>query len=115
MKRLLTVVAVLGAGALMAALPAHAQMAGPPDTGSDQLIAVGSGMGSIKHVARVTPLGETHVGMPGPYEPEPGPVALGSQLMPSRGSAIVHPTGGRIVSPKQQADREIQKLIRKLG
>ena len=113
MKRLLSVLAVLVVGAMLA--PAHAQMAGPPDNGSDHLVSSGDRSGGIKHIAKAAPRIETHVGMPGPLNPEPGPVAAGSELMPSRGSAIVHPTGGSFISREQQAEREIQKLIRRLG
>jgi hypothetical protein len=47
-----------------------------------------------------------------------GPTSLGSDsAVPGRlGSAIVMPRGsGPMYSPKQQADREISRLIRKLG
>ena len=113
MRRLLSVLAVLVVSAMLA--PAHAQIAGPPDNGSDQLVSSGARGGGYKHVAKASPRVESHVGMPGPLNPEPGPVAAGSELMPSRGSAIVHPTGGSFISREQQADREIHKLIRKLG
>ena len=116
MKKLLNILTLTGALAiLVAATPAFAQVAGPPDSGSDQFVAVGSNMGGIKEVARNPRLTETHVGMPGIYDPEPGPFAAGSEMMPSRGSAIVHPSGGTFVSPEQRADREIRQLIRKLG
>lgn len=49
---------------------------------------------------------------------KPGPTSIGSNGdIPGRsGSAIVTPRGsGPMYSPKQQADREISRLIRKLG
>ena len=46
----------------------------------------------------------------------PGPVAGGGaeKLSFGGGSAIVTPRGGMVSTPQMQADREIQRLIRKL-
>jgi hypothetical protein len=41
--------------------------------------------------------------------------SLGSGEVPQSGSAIVAPRGGSVYTPKQRADREIKKLIRKLS
>lgn len=112
-RRMSVLALVLGAAAVL--VPATAQQR-PPDNGGDHLkAAIGNGLGAIKHVARNNPLQESHVGMPGPLDTDAGPMAAGSELLPSRGSAIVQPTGGAFISPKQQADREIRQLIRKLG
>lgn len=49
---------------------------------------------------------------------KPGPTSIGSDGdIPGRnGSALVTPSGnGPMYTPKQQADREISRLIRKLG
>ena len=42
------------------------------------------------------------------YEQDSGSTSLG-------GSSIVAPRGGAMSTPKQQADREIRRLIRRLG
>jgi hypothetical protein len=49
---------------------------------------------------------------------KPGPTSIGSSgdIAGRNGSAIVTPRGsGPMYSPKQRADREISRLIRKLG
>jgi hypothetical protein len=61
---------------------------------------------------------EIHVPLPDPGEDEvrlsvPGPMSVmdASSTRP-RGSAIVGPKGGSFMTPRREADREIQRLIK---
>lgn len=94
----------------------------PEETGL--LERAGSPVGIVKF-AQKNPVRITGPGpLPVPVEPESagtfsasvkGPVALqGSALGASYGSALVRPRGGAFSSPRQQADREIRRLIRRL-
>jgi hypothetical protein len=113
MKTLLAVLVVFVVGAMLA--PAQAQVEAQVDPGSTEIVSVGGVHGAFQRLAHDKPSGGSYVPLPGQFEPEPGPTAAGSAFLPSWGRAIVRPTGGSFVSPKQQADREIQRLIRKLG
>ena len=44
-----------------------------------------------------------------------GPASVGSDTMINRGNAIVGSRGGAVMTPRQRADRDIQRLIRQLG
>ena len=123
MNKKMVLVAVAGlvivAGATMAA--------GPPPTYTN----LGNlAEGEIYTHTDPRPFSETAVALPtttgstgaksgeGVASSKPGPTSIGSggDIPGRNGSAIVTPRGsGPMYSPKQQADREISRLIRKLG
>jgi len=55
------------------------------------------------------------VPLPMPVEPDPDPRSVGSTSSPDFGSALVGARGSAASTPQQQAEREIRRLIRKLG
>ena len=109
MKRTLLTLAVCGFLAA-AASPAEAQLATPLDEQATRL-------GGAKEIALAYRTdGPAPVKMPRPDDPLEGPAAFaGDAATLGRGAAIPNSGGGSFVSPKQQADKNIRQLIRKLG
>jgi hypothetical protein len=77
--------------------------------------------GRLYHVAKADPprVQSNEVSLPMPIEP-PLPESLGgaTQLgrsFESSGFSMLSPRGGAMLSPKQRADRDVQKLIKRLG
>jgi hypothetical protein len=75
------------------------------------------GKRAIKHIALLEPPPEPTYTQPNHVDREPvtGPVSIGSDMSTTVGSAIVAPTGGSFMSPRQRSEQAINGLIRKLG
>ena len=93
----------------------------------DELVKVRlprAGLGEMYNRSSLIPRPETTPSMPTPVDPAAGPVVTIQKIDPifnldgamniGQGSALMAPRGGAISSPKQVADREIRRLIRRL-
>ena len=97
-------------------------LAQPEETGL--LERAGSPLGIVKFAQKNPVRIAGPAPLPTPVEPESagtfavsakGPVAMQAPALgASYGSVLVRPRGGAMSSPRQQADREIRRLIRRL-
>ena len=93
---------------LVVTLPVLAGSGSGPGTG---------GCGEVKEIALAEPPLSPTPTMPNHVDRETmtGPISIGSDMMTTYGSAIVTPTGGSLMSPRQRSDQAINSLIRRLG
>lgn len=126
MNRLIrcTIVVCLG---LIVVLPAAAEEEGISDSLATTVEKQIDPLNGERRFARKFEAGDkAPVPLPTPVDPvsllgtssQPGPVGIGeiSTGAERAGGALISPRGGGSIStPRQRADREIRKLIRKLG
>lgn len=116
-RKILVVVAVT---LLLGTVGALAQSNGAPTT----VNLPRAGAGEMYSRTGLIPRAESTPSMPTPVETMAGPVESAPKIDPiynldgtmgfGQGSALMTPRGGAISSPKQLADREIKRLIRRL-
>ncbi len=132
MKRSLVVLSFLAVGLLVASTGAHAEVENVGAHSVDRFLAPGQegGRPYLVHPCRAFPVGEPEpVPLPIPQpgdqigersvsaDSKLGPRSSGSELGVGlfAGSAMIAPRGGTMSTPEQQADRAIDRLIRRLN